>query len=472
MKTIIYAVMLIITVCSCKKFIEVKAPATTTNGNNVYSSDDNAAAVLTGIYANMSARGVRGGLNAVSLFGGLSADELTLSGGTANLVADYVPYYTNGLSNSNTGVDFNNYIYPVIFTANAAIEGLTAADHLTPAVKQQLLGEAKFIRGFCYFYLVNLFGDVPLATGTDYQQNAALKRTPKEQVYKLIIDDLVQAKDLLSETYLSGNAVTPSGDRVRPTKWAAAALLARVYLYTGDWAAAETQATEVISNTGLFNLNSADDIFRSNSNEAIWQLQSVNENENTPEAKLFVLPETGPTASFDYPVYLSAHVVNAFEPGDERRVKWIDSVVVDNITYFFPYKYKVVIPGTFDFTEASTVLRLGELYLIRAEARAEQNNLAGATEDLNAIRHRAGLNDIPAAMQPDILNAVVHERQTELFTEWGHRWLDLKRWDIADSVMTTVTAEKGGSWNTNWQLYPFPRTELQKNSHLEQNEGY
>ncbi len=118
------------------------------------------------------------------------------------------------------------------------------------------------------------------------------------------------------------------------------------------------------------------------------------------------------------------------------------------------------------------VLRLAEQYLIRAEARAETGDLTGALDDLNVIRSRAGLANSTASTQEEILAAILHERQTELFTEWGHRWLDLKRTGNVDDVMPTVAAEKGGSWETTDQFYPVPLSEIDRNPNLTQTPGY
>ncbi|WP_315815288.1 RagB/SusD family nutrient uptake outer membrane protein [Paraflavitalea speifideaquila] len=93
-------------------------------------------------------------------------------------------------------------LYNFVFKCNAAIEGLTRSTTLTPAVKQQLLGEAKFMQAFMYFYLVNEFGDVPLALTTDPQANTLLARSPQAKVYEQIITDLLEAEQQLSNDYL------------------------------------------------------------------------------------------------------------------------------------------------------------------------------------------------------------------------------------------------------------------------------
>src|SRR5690606_28944026 len=136
--------------------------------------------------------------------------------------------------------------------------------------------------------------------------------------------------------------------------------------------------TRIIDNTSLYTLEALDNVFLKNNREAIWQLQPVSDNSasNTGEGRLFVLPRSGPDGNL-YPVYLSDHLMSSFEPGDLRLDQWVDSVVTDGVTYNYAYKYKIgdVIAPT---TEYPTILRLAEQYLIRAEARAAQGNIAGA----------------------------------------------------------------------------------------------
>jgi starch-binding outer membrane protein, SusD/RagB family len=99
--------------------------------------------------------------------------------------------------------------------------------------------------------------------------------------------------------------------------------------------------------------------------------------------------------------------------------------------------------------------------------------------DLNIVRSRArgplpgDLPDLlPFLDQASAIAGILHERQLELFTEWGHRWFDLKRTGEIDNVMNIVSAEKGGSWSTNWQLYPIPNVDIESNPNISQNPGY
>src|SRR5258708_23848173 len=218
----IMAVLLRLFQASCKKLVAVDPPVTSTSGANVFNNDATAAAVLTGIYTNMSSSGFAfGGITSMSLFPGLSADELMLYSGSTNNT--YIGYYTNALTNSNTGnSDFWSNIYPTIFVVNSPIEGLANITSLTPALQQKLTGEAKFMRAFCYFYLVNLYGDVPLVTSTDYTVNAVLSRTPKAQVWQQIIKDLKDAQSLLITSYVDVTVLTTTPKRERPTEWVAA----------------------------------------------------------------------------------------------------------------------------------------------------------------------------------------------------------------------------------------------------------
>jgi len=458
-------------ITSCKKLVQVDSPVTSTSASLVFSSDATAAAVLTGLYANMSSPSINdisAGPGSLSFFGGLSADELNLY---TTITGQSLFYYSNSLNSATVGNGYWESLYTKIFITNSAIEGLNAATTLTPLVKKQLLGEAKFMRAFFYFYLVNLYGDVPLVVTTDYLVNSQMPRTPRAEVWAQIIADLKDAQDLLSGEYLNSDIVTATTDRVRPTKWAGAAMLSRAYLYQQKWSEAETAATTVISNAALFDTVSLTlNVFSNASKEAIWQLQPVNSGWNTEDAKLFVLPDTGPF--YNYPVYLSNPLLNSFEVGDNRKTEWIKSVTAGGITYYYPYKYTSATLNA-PVTEYQMVLRLGEVYLNRAEARAQQGNIAGALADLNVIRKRAGLPDYSGATdQASLVNAILHERQVELFTEWGHRWLDLKRTGTVDAVMSVVTPQKGSTWNTNWQWYPIPQTELKRNPFLKQNDGY
>ncbi|MBS1500588.1 MAG: RagB/SusD family nutrient uptake outer membrane protein [Bacteroidetes bacterium] len=377
----------------------------------------------------------------------------------------------NTLSYVNNWTDF----YSKLYVVNLALERLTNSKTLTPAVKQQLMGEAKFLRAFFYFYLTNLYGDVPLTTSSDYTVNAVLARSSQTLIYQQIVADLISAQSLLSNGYVAADGQTNTTERVRPNKWAATALLARAYLSTGDWADAIKQATAIINNSAEYSLVPLNNVFLKNSNEAIWQWQPVTAGQNTWDALVFVLPASGPSTGSsigNHPVYVSAQLENSFEAGDQRKTNWLDSVTVGGTTYYYPYKYKSATLNA-PVTEYTMVLRLGEQYLIRAEAEAENNDSGDAVTDLNMIRTRAGLpNYAGPTDKASLLAAILHERQVELFTEWGSRWLDLKRTGNINAVMTAVAPTKGTTWNPDWALYPLPLYDIVQDPKLTQNPGY
>jgi hypothetical protein len=479
---------------SCKKLVETPPPTDNVTGANVYVTDATAIAVLNGIYISMNqtGEGQVQGINGLAVMTGLSVDELTLYSGVTDNI--YWRYYQNALAQTlggaNFGTEYWSTLYNYVFKCNAALEGLHAATSLTPTIKQQLLGETIFLRAFFYFYLVNLFGDLPLVLSTSADINTLLPRSAKSEVYKQIIADLEDAADKLSGIYLNEALLTKANERVRPTKWAAKALLARVYLYARDYEKAETNATAVLEQTGLYGpLPKLNDAFLKNSPEAIWQLQPIDLQYNTPEARTLVIPEEGPN-DYANPVFLSDTLLHSFEPGDLRAVlgNWIGTrtypitATLEN-TVAFPNKYKLYqrnatitsSTGTTNMKEYFMVLRLAEQYLIRAEARAEQGKINEAQLDLNVIRTRAGLGATLANNKNNLLKAIVKERQVELFSEWGHRWFDLKRTGMVDDVMKGITPLKasGAPWQSYQQLYPLPlASDLQKAPNLVQNEGY
>lgn len=448
---------------ACRKFIEVPVPPTETFPDAVYSSDLTATAAVTAIYGNMIFdNGLASGNNrSITFLCGLSADELE----NYSSWAGQREFYENGVNTNNTAIDgaFWDPAYRYIYGANAVLEGLERSTAVTATTKKQLQGEALFIRAFCHFYLVNLFGDVPYLDSTDYQANIVKFRSPRAVVYQRVIADLKGARDKLSAKYARA-------ERVRPNKWAATALLARAYLYTGNWAAAEAQATAVLNQNSDYSLDSLNGVFLKNSKETIWQLMPNNtQGINTWEGYNFILAAAPVSGDGPNSAVLSPQLVKAFENGDQRRVNWVDSIIPDGSTdvYYFPYKYKI--PNGTELKEYSMVLRLAELYLLRAEARAQQGNISGARMDLDRIRERAGLPSTNANTKEVLLTAIAHERQVELFTEWGHRWLDLKRTGKANAILEGV---KVSEWQPTDTLYPIPQSERAMNPNLTQNPGY
>ncbi|HET6253305.1 MAG TPA: RagB/SusD family nutrient uptake outer membrane protein [Puia sp.] len=462
---------------SCKKFVQINPPTTEITATTVFSNNASAAAAMSGIYGNMMSNGttnLSSGVGSVSLQEGLAADELTdYSSSNPTLTQFYVDALTSASSGSS-----NSYYWPEIFNeiyaANAVIEGLQSASAVSDSIRRQLTGEAKFTRAFLNFYATNLYGPVPIVTTTNYQVNNTIKRSPVSRVYQQIIADLEDAQSDLSDNFVNGTGVATI-ERTRPNKGAATALLARAFLYTGQWDSAIFESSAVINNVAQYALTGLDSVFLANSMEAVWQLEPVQPGYNTWDAVYFVL--NSPPGTGNVLVSLSPFILNAFESGDKRYVHWVGSYTSDSVNYFYyPLKYKIwgYDPGQ-SVTEYTMVLRLAEQYLIRAEARANKGDISGAQADLNMIRSRAGLSPSSANDQTSLLAVVMHERQVELFTEWGHRWFDLIRTGNVNSIMGSpgnICQTKGGFWSPDWALMPIPLSETQINPNLTQNPGY
>jgi starch-binding outer membrane protein, SusD/RagB family len=301
---------------------------------------------------------------------------------------------------------------------------------------------------------------VPLVTTTDYTATSKLGRSPVDSVYTQILTDLTAAQQVLPVAY-------PSAGHLRPNLYTVKALLAKVELYQKNWQAAYNAADTII-HSGLYSLvPNLNNVFLNGSTEAIWQLPANGKFSVTTEANEYV-----PYTSGTVPAYpLTSFLLNAFEPGDQRLQDWTGKVIINtgsaNDTSYYPYKYKNRIPSA-PTTEDFMVLRLGEQYLIHAEAAAELGNLGTALSDLNTVRARAGLGASTASTQADLLTAIMHERQVELFTEWGNRWFDLNRTGTAGAVLN---AEKGG-FQSYMALYPVPFSQIEVNTLLTQNPGY
>lgn len=450
---------------NCKKLLDPGLPPHLVVAANVYSNDSLAEAEMKGVYSEiMKAFGLLNGNT--TRWAGIYSDELDRA---IKLDTD-VPFLTNSLAKDDTRIkEIWGTAFRYIYNTNDLILGVQGSSSLLPKTSSQLTGEALFIRALIYFYLVNLFGDVPLVTGTDYKKNAQLSRTPVNRIYEQMITDLQEARNKLADDYV----ITPEypNERVRTNKQAASAFLARVLLYHQQWIAAEEAATEVIQSP-LYQLESdLQQTFRKINKEAILQFMPVSKAFNTAEGSLFV-----PTTQNGKPPYiLTDSLLKTFEPGD-KRWGWIRIVTIGNIPYYSPLKYNVN-QGP-PYKEYNVVLRLAEQYLIRAEARIMQDKLAEGTADLNMIRTRAGLSAFPVfSSRATAMAALEKERGRELFAEWGHRWLDLKRWPASSPVYPTKADEimsryKADTWDTTDKLWPIPNEEIELNPNLVQNPGY
>ncbi|WP_170324226.1 RagB/SusD family nutrient uptake outer membrane protein [Polaribacter vadi] len=455
-----YVTLLIGSFMACDDFVEVDQPNNLLTSELVFEDVATINAVLRGIYADLRDGSLSDDLS-VQL--GLYTDELDYFN-TQNTLFDHTIIASDGTVFSWWGGAYN-----LIYVANAVLESVENSTFITQENQDQFRGEALFIRGYVYSLLVELFGPVPYITNTNYIANTIVSRNDVNEVYDNIIKDLEEALELLDNDI--------SGERIRPYKAVVEALLARVNLYAENWQDAEDMASNVID-SGVFALESnMDEVFLKEASGTIWQFIPPSVGENTSNAETFIL-FAKPTN-----VALYESFIDEFEFGDQRLASWVGSITDDGNTYYYAFKYKE--KGITSISSGSNedlisfeypvVFRLAEQYLIRAEARAELNKIAGAQSDLNVVRNRAGLRNTMSSTTQELLDAILRERRVELFTEYGHRWFDLKRWftlERPENAAEVLTPLKP-NWKDTNVLFPVPESEILLNPNLlPQNDGY
>ncbi|WP_257883310.1 RagB/SusD family nutrient uptake outer membrane protein [Hymenobacter sp. DG01] len=343
-------------------------------------------------------------------------------------------------------------MYQAVNGANnvlAALPGLSDP-LLTATEKNQLLGEAYFLRALVYFDLGRGWGGVPLVlTPTRTKENGrGIRRSTLAQTYDQVLADLTQAEALLPE----------AATRNRAVKAAARALRARLHLYRQQWTEAETYATQVISsgNYGLVTPYRAISTAPFLSRESVFELTFSNSDANTMWNNWFPSALGG---QFNFqPVPAAIALLNDPTVGGNRSALLATTVIAgSNVTYGNLYSRSA------QRDDPSYVLRLAEQYLIRAEARAKQGKLTDALADLNAVRARAGVPASTAATADALLLAIENERRVEFAFE-ADRWFDLVRTGRAGAVLGVTDQRR-------W-LFPLPFNDLVADPDLEQNPGY
>lgn len=449
-------IAILVSATSCENFVDIPGPASQLPSNVVFEDVATADAALAHIYSSLQSRTlVTGEGNGTGILLGAYSDELV---SYSNFGLPEETFFTNNLQANDAAVaSLWSESYSLIYAANAILEGAEASQTLQQGEKNRIKGEALFLRSYMYSFLVQLFNEIPYVITTDYTINRTLEKSPVQTVYNLLMHDLAAAEGLLPDGY------TGSG-RTRPNKFAAAALAARVSLNAGEYAIAADKASEVINNTALYNISQdLDNVFLIAGPGTIWHLMPSAGGLNTLEGQNYILDSAPPSTRS-----LSESLVGAFEPGDLRKEHWIGTVAENGEVYYFPFKYKQSGP-TGASIEYSVQLRIEEMFLVRAEARARTGDFIGAREDIDLIRFRAGLAATAADDEPGLLDAILQERRVEFFTELGHRFFDLKRFGRADAVLSAV---KPG-WNGSDIDLPLPDRELRLNPNLlPQNTGY
>jgi len=429
---------------SCKKVLETE-PQSNISDEAVIVDKKSAQAALIGVYDALQGQV---GSNIVSLE--LAGDNVVNFNAQNRVVADKTA--------SGSGGGFSNY-YVIINRANFILNKVPPlSDAAVPkADKDQILGEAYFLRGLSYFDLGKTYGGVQIVLEPAVSADAhkGVRRSTLEQTYAQALSDLNNAENLLSATI----------NRNRANKFTAYALKARLYLYTKQWDLAEEYATKSIGNSNFELVKPYATFFTTkNSRESILEIAF-----STADKSSFYTnwrsPEQG--GRYDY-IPERGFVGKLLDPGLGGSRKSLLFQTPQGI-------YDLIQYGNQDGTSSIFVLRIAEQYLIRAEARTHKAvpDLRGAVEDLNKIKSRADVPELtytPQLTVSEVLLAIENERRFELPFE-GHRFLDIVRTGRAAEVFGAVNANLK---NPDFWVFPIPQSEIITDPDLagDQNKGY
>jgi hypothetical protein len=333
-------------------------------------------------------------------------------------------------------------IYKVVNQANFIITKVPAIKDatLTQAYRNQLLGEGYFIRALAYFDLARTFGGVQLFLTPTLKVSDKLGklRSTQAQTYAQALSDLNAAEPLLPATTVRDRAT-------QKTVWA---LRARLNLYLQQWAAAETDAGRLIADSAIYKLVAPYNTFftKTNTTESVFELSY--------------------SIAYPNPMFSNWKSGGNYVPNDSVRLLLTDPAVGGGrsalINISGTKTLGILYPQS-NGTDPVYVIRIAELWLIRAEARAQQDDLAGALADLNAVRARAGVGVSGAVSKEEVLTAIESERRVEFALE-PHRWFDLVRTGRASAVLNVTDARR--------YVFPIPTPERLADPTLDQNPGY
>lgn len=460
MKNITFSILVILLMVlssGCEKFTDVGLPKNQTTRALVFKDDQLAKSAMAGIYRSLEETGfLSGAQNGAQVVLGAYVDELQ---SYAAATSDPTIFYQlSHLPISTKILGMWTDTYTQVYNINSIIEGVENSSGLSLAVRNQLKGEGLFLRAILHLYLTQTYSSVPYVATTEYEINQRIGKSSIQEVYALCRKDLEDALLLLPTTMAKGN-------RVYPTKMAAYAILARIAYYENNWDTALQYSAMVINDPQYQMEPDLNKVFLKDSSSSIWQLLPYNSTSNTYQGNVFILN----TAPSNY-VALRQDFVAGFESGDARKAAWVaQRNDAQNQTYYYPFKYKQYYTSTTSL-EYSVVLRVEELYLIRAEALIKKEQYGLAIDDLNAIRKRANLPLLAASTDATyLLDVLIKERRSELFTEFGHRFYDLRHYQQLDVVMSV----KKSGWKSDYTFLPLPEKEMLLNPNLNpQNNGY
>lgn len=467
---------------SCKKNLE-EQPYSFLIPKNYYLTATDAQTALNGIFNVFQQQPSY--QRTVWLIGELSADNLTLPTNTTSERSELNKFNWTPL---NTEVsNWWKTSYQAISRANDLLENVPNIN-MDVTARNNILGNARFLRAMAYFDLVRNYGDVPLVLRTITTAADTLlypSRTPAADVYKTIIDDLKFA-----EANCPPENKIAAANKGMVSTGAASSLLAKVYLQRASTPFADAQdnqnalaALNKVINSKVYSLmpNYADvfDNAKKNGPEHIFSIQFGPGNNGAGSniiLRMMYPGILGGAASF---LADSNYFKYGYAAEDSIRKNWNMANHADTATNMLPFVYKYRDPGYVKGSNFSNVnwivLRYADVLLMQSEALNNINAANPAKFDgVNAVRARAGLKDpsqqlnlTNTATYDAFVDSLVKDRGRELFVE-GHRKYDLIRLKRYKQVMATL----GISVPDYRFLLPIPQTERDVNKNLGQNDGY
>lgn len=425
-KTIILS-FLLITLLSCEDILDVK-PALSLDANAAIKDKDDLQYGITGCYNALQFTGYYG--RSFLVIGDLASDN-AYNGGT---IKEYGQINNNSILADNLVIDGTwSALYIAINRVNTIIYQMGKLNDLTPEEGERYLAELRFLRALHYYNLARTFGEVPLKLeATLGLDNINVPVSSLDDIYTQIMADLNFAEGKLT-----------GSDKVRATNMAVKALMAKVYLERSDWTNAVNKATEIIESGQFSLMEEYATLFSEEDNgESIFEVSFTEQEKNRLAEYFFPSQLTG-----RYEVAPTQEFIDSYESGDERL-----DVTIWEADKPYVHKYEQISLGN----DNVYVFRLAEIYLIRAEANARNNqNNSQVQADINLIRDRAGLGETTATTFAELLLAIEEERRHEFAFE-GHRWFDLVRTNRAIDVLQNVTS-------TDQYLMPIPLSEIVTN---------
>ena len=448
--TVILGTLLLVS-SSCENVLEPEPIDLLTN-DIVLNEPSDVGNVEIGLYSAF-----RNIAPATVIAGDCTADMLIHNG----TFSQYRELGTKQISSANASVAaLWGAIYNTVYIANFILERLPEVEGVPTAQRNQVMGTAYFIRGYAYFIALYSFGGVPEVITTDIETNRNIPRATESEILTLIEDGYNEALGTVPDRPVNAGYVG---------KFAVRAALARFHLYMGNWAEAQQFATDVID---------------SDEYELELDFSSIVEEDFTNEAILEVgytlADDPGTSGNFGLnnlfvgrreiiPSNQAVVALATSESGDRFSSMNFDLANLSgNDNGWSVAKY-----GTADADNNNVVVfRLAEMYLIRAEARTQLENVTGlnsAQSDINTLRTRANAPTVGSVSKSQMLRLIEEERRYELAFE-GHRWYDLVRTGRAQEVMSAFSV----NWRSDYERWPIPQREIQNNPALvgNQNPGY